>query len=104
MSGSGQPCPQVLENINALRIMRHETTRRPEIGISFVAMRKNIADLPALIQMSIRLGVSRYMVTNVFPYTEEMCKEMLYTRSVDGVDSNPFPLGAAHRPAAHRPE
>jgi MoaA/NifB/PqqE/SkfB family radical SAM enzyme len=31
------------------------------------------------------------MVTNVFPYTKEMCKEMLYTRSVDGVDSTPSP-------------
>jgi MoaA/NifB/PqqE/SkfB family radical SAM enzyme len=83
----GAALPQILENIQRIAYMRHETARRPEIGISFVAMRRNIGDLPAVINMSTRLGISRYIVTNVFPYTEEMCKEMLYTRSVDGVDS-----------------
>jgi MoaA/NifB/PqqE/SkfB family radical SAM enzyme len=87
----GAALPQILENIRRISIMRHETSRRPEIGISFVAMRKNIADLPALIRLGPKLGVSRYMVTNVFPYTEEMCKEMLYTKTVDGVDSTPSP-------------
>jgi MoaA/NifB/PqqE/SkfB family radical SAM enzyme len=87
----GAALPQILENIQRIAFMRHETARRPEIGISFVAMRRNIGDLPAVIKMSTRLGISRYMVTNVFPYTEEMCKEMLYTRSVDGVDSTSSP-------------
>ena len=87
----GAELPKVLENIRRMAILRHETARRPEIGISFVAMRRNIADLPALIHKGPQLGVSRFMVTNVFPYTEEMCKEMLYVRSVDGVDSIPSP-------------
>lgn len=87
----GAALPQVLENIQRFSLLRHETARRPEIGIAFVAMRKNIKDLPALIRMGPRLGISRFMVTNVFPYTEEMCKEMLYNRSVDGVDSTPSP-------------
>ena len=87
----GAALPQVLENIQRFAFMRNETNPRPEIGISFVAMRKNIADLPELMRMSSQLGASRYMITNVFPYTEEMCKEMLYLRSVDGVDSTPSP-------------
>ena len=87
----GAVLPQVLENIRRIAIMRHETARIPEIGISFVAMRRNIAELPALLKMSSKLGISRYMVTNVFPYTEEMCQEMLYTRSVDELDSSPSP-------------
>jgi MoaA/NifB/PqqE/SkfB family radical SAM enzyme len=85
----GATLPLVFENIRRISYMRHETLLKPEIGISFVAMRKNVADLPALVHMSSRLGVSRYLVTNVFPYTEEMCQEMLYTRSMDGVDSTP---------------
>ena len=85
----GAALPQVLENIQRIAIMRHETTRRPDIGISFVAMRKNISDLPALIHMGFRLGISHYMITNVFPYTKEMAEEMLYTRAVGGVDSKP---------------
>lgn len=87
----GAALPLVLENIKRLAYMHHEIARTPKIGISFVAMRKNIADLPALIRMSTRLGASQYMVTNVFPYTEEMCKEMLYTLTIDGVDSTPSP-------------
>ena len=83
----GAALPQVIENIKRMVQLRHEISRRPEIGISFVAMRRNIADLPALIKMSTKLGISRYMVTNVFPYTAEMCEEMLYTRTVDGVNS-----------------
>ena len=87
----GAALPIVFKNLTRLAYMRNQTRLVPEIGISFVAMRRNIADLPGLIQMSSRLGVSRYMVTNVFPYTEEMCREMLYTRSVDRVDTLPSP-------------
>ena len=79
----------IFDNITRFALLRNETARAPVIGISFVAMRKNIADLPALIHMAPRLGISRYMVTNVFPYTEEMCAEMLYGRSVDSMDSPP---------------
>ncbi len=87
----GAELPKVLENIQCMAILRHETSHGPEIGISFVAMRRNIADLPALIHMGPKLGISRYMVTNVFPYTEEMCEEMLYSRAVEGGDSTPSP-------------
>jgi MoaA/NifB/PqqE/SkfB family radical SAM enzyme len=88
----GAALQKIFENIERISILRHETARKPEIGISFVAMRRNIADLPILLRMGPRLGVSRFMITNVFPYTEEMCKEMLYTRTVDGVDSTPSPF------------
>ena len=86
----GAALPAVLENITRFNILRNYS-QTPEIGISFVAMRRNIADLPVLVRQASRLGVSHFMITNVFPYTEEMCKEMLYTRSVDGVDSTPSP-------------
>ena len=87
----GAALPTVFKNITRLANMRNQTQFMPEIGISFVAMHRNIADLPALVQMSNRLGISRYMVTNVFPYTEEMCREMLYKRTVDRVDTLPSP-------------
>ena len=87
----GAALHQIFKNIERIAILRHETARKPEIGISFVAMKRNIADLPALLRMGPKLGVSRFMVTNVFPYTEEMCKEMLYAHAVDGVDSVPSP-------------
>jgi MoaA/NifB/PqqE/SkfB family radical SAM enzyme len=88
----GAALHQIFKNIERIAILRHETARKPEIGISFVAMKKNIADLPALIRLGSRLGVSHFMVTNVLPYTEEMCREMLCTRSVDRADSKPSPF------------
>ncbi len=100
----GAALPTVFDNIIRFSNLRNSNNPHPEIGISFVAMRKNVADLPLLIRMSSRLGATRYMVTNVFPYTEEMCKEMLYTRSLDGVELDAFSMGAPHRPAAYGSE
>ncbi len=85
----GALLPKVMENIIRIAYMRHQTQRKPELGISFVAMRRNIADLPALLQQSVKLGISQYIVTNVLPYTSEMCAEMLYTRILDGTNSTP---------------
>jgi MoaA/NifB/PqqE/SkfB family radical SAM enzyme len=87
----GAALQQIFQNIQRLALMRHETARIPEIGISFVAMKRNIADLPVLLHKGPSLGVSRFMITNVFPYTEEMIQEMLYTHTIDGQDSVPSP-------------
>ena len=87
----GAALPTVFDNITHFSTLRGSENATPELGISFVAMRKNIADLPILIQMSSRLGASRYMVTNVLPYTKEMCQEMLYSRSVENRLSRPSP-------------
>lgn len=77
----GAELPQVLKNIETFRKTRRPGHRpKPEIGIAFVAMRRNIAELPTLLSWSSRMGVSRYLVTNVLPYTEDMCAEMLYHR------------------------
>ena len=80
----GAALPGVLENLAGFQAEKH-TFRQSEveIGIAFVAMVRNIADLPELLSRSTRLGASRYMVTNVLPYTEEMTSEMLYRRSMD---------------------
>jgi MoaA/NifB/PqqE/SkfB family radical SAM enzyme len=54
----------------------------PEIGVAFVAMRRNIGDLPDVIRLGAQLGSTRFLVTNVLPYTAELCKETLYERSL----------------------
>ncbi len=69
----------ILNNIGNFRALRGTDTKiNPEIGIAFVAMKRNIADLPALIRLSTQLGASQYMITNVLPHTQEMCNEALY--------------------------
>jgi MoaA/NifB/PqqE/SkfB family radical SAM enzyme len=81
---------KVMENIaNLHKIRRSAKKAAPKVGISFVVMRRNVADLPKLIRLSTTLGISHYLVTNVLPYTEEMCAEVLYSRSVQFIPSMP---------------
>ena len=49
------------------------------IGISFVAMKRNIRQLPDVIRLGRRLGADRFLVTNIMPYMWEMYEEMLYS-------------------------
>jgi MoaA/NifB/PqqE/SkfB family radical SAM enzyme len=55
---------------------------QPQLGIVFVAMKRNIADLPAVLKIAQQLGALHFLVTNVIPYTPQMEKEMLYTGSL----------------------
>lgn len=80
------PLPNI-EKLNYLRYVHN--ARLPETGIVFVAARSNLNELPNLLRGASRYGISRYMVTNVLPYTREMCEEMLYTRALDSLESQP---------------
>lgn len=76
--------PDIFKNIARYRDQFRQTIGgEPDIGLVFVAMKRNIADLPELLRMSTKLGISRYLVTNILPYTAEMCEERIYNRSVD---------------------
>lgn len=78
---------QNIEKLNYLRSLQN--ARLPETGIVFVAARSNVNELPNLLRVASRYGISHYMVTNVLPYTAEMCEEMLYTRTLDAMESQP---------------
>jgi MoaA/NifB/PqqE/SkfB family radical SAM enzyme len=82
----------VFSNIELLRSMRRSLNSEvPETGCVFVATRSNIEELPSLLRESNRYGVSRYMVTNVLPYTADMCDQALYTRVLDNFSGQPSP-------------
>jgi len=76
-----------IEKLNYLRYV--ENAPLPETGIVFVAARSNVNELPNLLRAASRYGISHYMVTNVLPYTAEMCEEMLYSRALDAMESQP---------------
>lgn len=79
----GAALPQVLDNLRFLKDLRQKQgLLTPRLGIVFVAMKRNIADLPDLLRLSLELGADRLMVTNVLPYTPAMREEMLYRRSL----------------------
>lgn len=59
----------VLDNIMRFRrLCQSSLNRRSELGIAFVAMKRNIADLPALLQLAGKLGAARVLVINLLPH------------------------------------
>lgn len=57
----------------------------PELGIAFVAMKRNIQELPKIIRLGRTLLAKHYSVSNLQPATEDMQKERLYTRSLRNI-------------------
>ena len=72
---------RVYENLRALRrikLRRGSKHSNPQVGIAFVAMKRNIADLPELPWLATRIGAWEIQVSNVVPHTPEMEAEVLY--------------------------
>ncbi len=85
----------VVENLRALRalklqrgIRRHES---PQIAIAFVAMKRNIDDLPRLARFAAHVGASEVLVSNVVPHSPELAEEALYGRSEAALPFHPAP-------------
>lgn len=74
---------RVMENLERLRDLKiQKRSELPEIGISFVAMRRNLAELPDVLRLEHRIGARKFLVTNVYPHTLELLDEILYRRSI----------------------
>jgi MoaA/NifB/PqqE/SkfB family radical SAM enzyme len=86
----GDHLPQIIANLERL----NARSSKPELGVSFVAMKRNIADLPTVLDLSRRLGAARFSLSNVEPYTGDMEKEILYGRGV----FEPIPAAGAMAP------
>ncbi len=90
----GAAFPRVVENVRGFRDYLEYRVTQPyfavipdfntELGIVFVAMRRNIAELPRVIELGTTLNARHFMVTNVLPYSPEMASEMLYAGVLDG--------------------
>ena len=90
-SACGTPCP-VIEDLAALRDLRLASrSAAPKLGIAFVAMKRNIADLPEVIRLGQRLGADRFSVSNVLAHTPEMRDQVLYAGSIDVEELDPSP-------------
>jgi tungsten cofactor oxidoreducase radical SAM maturase len=70
---------QVLDNIRDLnQVKRESNSLTLSLGIEFVALRSNIAELRDLTGLASRLNASRVLVSNVLAYTDEMRDQILY--------------------------
>ena len=82
----GAELPQVIANLRRLAKMRKGGHfPQPEIGIAFLAMQRNIADLPKVIRLGISLGAKHFSVSNLQPATADMQAERLYTRTMRNI-------------------
>lgn len=79
----GDALPQVIENLARLQEMRTRAGLfRPKLGIAFVAMRRNIAELPEVVRLGKRLGADQFSISNVLAHTEELRSQVLYSHSL----------------------
>jgi len=73
----GASFPRVLENIERLGRRNGRGGHAIEIGIAFVVMKTNLADVKHLDRLARSVGARRIIVSHVLPYSEAMEKEML---------------------------
>jgi MoaA/NifB/PqqE/SkfB family radical SAM enzyme len=89
----GAELPVILENLRRLFKMRNGGHfPKPEIGVAFVAMKRNINDLPKIIRMGHTFGAKYYSVSNVQPATPDMQEDRLYTRTMRNIAYMPSPM------------
>ena len=80
--GEMQGIISAFANLNRARALPRRRSVR--IGIEFVLMRSNIADLPDAIRWAGRAGASFAIVTQLLPYQKELAAEAAYDTNTTG--------------------
>jgi MoaA/NifB/PqqE/SkfB family radical SAM enzyme len=76
---------QVVKNLRYLRWLKARRGGQrinPQVGIAFVAMKRNVDDLSELPRLATHVGAWYIQVSNLVPHTPEMEREILYERSL----------------------
>jgi MoaA/NifB/PqqE/SkfB family radical SAM enzyme len=97
----GAELPTIINNLERFVKMRaagHYPS--PEIGIAFVAMKRNISDLPQVIKIGKSLRAKYFSVSNLQPATEDMQADRLYNRTTRDIAY----LQAPHLPSLSLPK
>lgn len=82
----GAELPAIIKNVQRFSRMRPGGHKPyPLIGVAFVAMKDNFADLPSVIKLGKKLGANLFSVSNVMPYTEEMQEQRLYSNTLKNI-------------------
>jgi MoaA/NifB/PqqE/SkfB family radical SAM enzyme len=87
---------EIKTNVRTFHRQSEEMRAIPvRIGIEFVAMKRNIQELPAIQEIADQIRASFILVTNLLPYTAELQDEILYSLSPtsyegQGWTSNPL--------------
>ena len=82
---AGADFDRVIANLRTLYRLKLRKARRrsdPQVGIAFVAMKRNVADLARLPAIAAQIGAWSIQVSNLLPHTAEMEREILYHRAL----------------------
>ncbi len=97
----GAELPHILANLKRFARLRPASHfPKPEIGIAFVAMKRNIADLPEVIRIGRSVKAQYFSVSNLQPPTADMQQEILYARAINNIAY----LSASHLPRINLPK
>lgn len=104
---SGAALPKVIENLKGFsEILKDKVAintcgavplAETKIGIAFVAMKRNIGDLPSVMRIAKEIGANHFLVTNLLPYTLKMRDEILYQETLS-LSPNPEPVPILNMP------
>lgn len=97
----GAELPVIVANLKRFAKMRRASHYpRPEIGIAFVAMKRNIADLPNVIKLGKSLKARYFSVSNLQPATDAMQGDRLYAQTIHNIAY----MNAPHLPSLSLPK
>ncbi len=82
----GANLPQIQENMKRFsRLRPADHHPKPEIGVAFVAMRRNMADLPHVIRLGRSFKAKHFSVSNLQPATADMQAETVFRQTVHDI-------------------
>jgi MoaA/NifB/PqqE/SkfB family radical SAM enzyme len=97
----GAELPTIMHNLRRFAKMRKANHfPKPEIGVAFVAMKRNISDLPQVIKLGKSVKAMYYSVSNLQPATQEMQDDRLYLHTMHNIAY----LQAPHLPRLSLPK
>ncbi|GAP12037.1 predicted Fe-S oxidoreductases [Bellilinea caldifistulae] len=77
----GDALEQILSHLRRFHQLRQESRAVTQLGIAFVAMRRNIHELPRLLELGRELGAACFSISNVLAHTRDLRRESLYDRA-----------------------
>ncbi len=81
---------RIISNLKKLKEVRYRLdTALPALGIAFVAMKRNQAELAGVIDLGLRMGATQFSISSVQPHTKELRDEVLYGKTL-GQSLGPF--------------
>jgi len=80
----GAKLDKVIDNIKKFKRLKEELKRdNPSFAALYVAMKRNIHELPDFVRLASTLGIEEITVLGFEPYTKELADQVLYFDNID---------------------